>query len=98
MSTSVTITSESGCPAADQPDGRGDEQHRQREQPAALDPLEGPEPAARLIARPVRVSVLGEVVLRVQERRHLVQVDLIWRYRGQEPLENGEYDLLHRGL
>ena len=30
---------ESGGPAADQPDGHGDEQHRQGEQPAALDPL-----------------------------------------------------------
>ena len=52
----------SGRPAADQPDGRGDEQHRQREQPAALDPLEWPEPAGRLVARPLRVAVLGEAL------------------------------------
>src|SRR3984957_12719617 len=88
----------SGRAAADQPDGRGDKQHRQREQPAALDPLEWPEPAARLIPRPIRISVLGEVVLRAKERRQLVQVDLIWRHYGHEPLENGKHDLLHRGL
>ena len=29
-----------GDPAADEPDGHGGEQHRQREQPSALDPLE----------------------------------------------------------
>src|SRR5436305_2076052 len=52
----------SGGAAADQPDGRGDEQHRQREQPAALDPLEGPVPAAGLIAGPLRVAVPGQAL------------------------------------
>src|SRR5579864_163894 len=50
----------SGHPTADQPDGHGNEQHRQREQPAALDPLERPEVAGRLVVRPLRVAVLGE--------------------------------------
>src|SRR5262249_10943901 len=52
----------SGGAAADQPDGRRNEQHRQGEQPAALDPLEGPEPAAGLIAAPLRVAVPGEAL------------------------------------
>src|SRR5690242_9159566 len=52
----------SGGAAADQPDRGGDEQHRQREQPAALDPLEGPEPAAGLIAAPLRVAVPGQAL------------------------------------
>ena len=52
----------SGRAAADQPDGGGDEQHRQHEQPAALDPLERPEPAAGLVAAPRRVAVLGEAL------------------------------------
>src|SRR5580700_12045327 len=53
----------SGGAPADQPDGRGDEQYRQREQPAALDPLEWPEPAAWLVAGPQRVPVLDEVLV-----------------------------------
>src|SRR5580698_3442479 len=48
--------------AADQPDGRRDEQHRQREQPAALDPLERPEPADRLVAGPLRVALPDETL------------------------------------
>jgi hypothetical protein len=52
----------SGRAAADQPDGGGDKQHRQCEQPAALDPLERPEPAPWLVLRPVGVAVLGEVL------------------------------------
>src|ERR1700733_9475216 len=59
----------SGWPVADQPDGRGDEQHRQREQPAALDPLERPEPAGRLIAGPLRVAVRGEALRECSKRR-----------------------------
>src|SRR5580693_9655247 len=66
----------SGRAAADQPDGRGDEQHRQREQPAALDPLEWPEPAARLVPRPLRVSVLGEVLQHIDHRPALVYLDI----------------------
>src|ERR1700761_9762072 len=50
-----------GAPAA-QPDGGGDEHHGQREQPAGFDPLEGPEPAAGLIALPVDVAVGGEAL------------------------------------
>ena len=65
----------SGGAAADQPDGRGDEQDRQREQPAALDPLEWPEPAARLVADPVRVAVLGEIAHRVEDRLGRVRPD-----------------------
>jgi len=34
------ILAASGGATTDQPDGRGDERHRQREQPAGLDPLE----------------------------------------------------------
>ena len=66
----------SGGAAADQPDGRGDEQDRQREQPAALDPLEWPEPAAGLVAHPERVAVLGKVAHRVRERLRRVRPDL----------------------
>ena len=54
----------SGRTAADQPDGGGDEQEREREQPAALDPLERPEPAGRLIARQLRKAVVEEVLCR----------------------------------
>src|SRR6266700_6449824 len=58
----------SGGAAADQPDGRGDQEHRQCEQPAALDPLEWPEPAGRLVAGPLCVAVprdaLGDGLLR----------------------------------
>ena len=57
---SLCIRLTSGHPTADQPDGHGNEQHRQREQPAALDPLERPEVAGRLVVRPLRVAVLGE--------------------------------------
>src|SRR6516162_2250300 len=69
------LASRSGRAAADQPDGRGDEQHRQREQPAALDPLERPEPAGGLIAGPLRVAVLSEALpeayrLRLAARSH----------------------------
>src|SRR5260221_10397014 len=49
-------------PTADQQHGHGDEQHRQDKQPAALDPLEWPEPGGRLIAGPCRVAVLGEAL------------------------------------
>jgi ubiquinone/menaquinone biosynthesis C-methylase UbiE len=41
----------SGRPAADQPDGCGDQEQRESEQPAALNPLERPEPAVGLIGR-----------------------------------------------
>jgi hypothetical protein len=50
----------SSHPTADQPDGHGDEQHRQREKPAALDPLERPVVAGRLVVGPLRVAVLDE--------------------------------------
>ena len=50
----------SGHPTANQPDGHGHEQHRKREQPAALDPLERPEVAGRLVVGPLRVAVLDE--------------------------------------
>src|SRR5580698_8842627 len=50
----------SGRAALDEPDGRGDEQRRQRQQPASLDPLERPEPAGRLVAGPHRVPVLNQ--------------------------------------
>ncbi len=51
-----------GRPAVDEPDRRGDQQRREREQPAALGPLECPEPAGRLIVGPLRVAVLGEAL------------------------------------
>src|SRR5579872_6830510 len=68
-------TRRSGRPAADQPDGRGDEQHRQREQPAALDPLERPELTGRMVAGPLRVAVRSEATrngfrLRLAARSH----------------------------
>src|ERR1022692_3714328 len=85
----------SGRPAADQPDGRGDEQHCQREQPAALDPLEWPEPAARLIARPLRVSVLGEVLQHVEVCGPLLCLTVQY---GIHLVECGIDDLVHRGL
>ena len=50
----------SSHPAADQPDGHADEEHRQCEQPAALDPLERPEVAGRLVVGPLCVAVLDE--------------------------------------
>ena len=53
---------DSGRPAADEPDCRGDQQRREREQPAALDPLECPEPAGRLVAGPVRIAVSGHAL------------------------------------
>ena len=55
----------SGGAAADQPDGRDDEQQGERQQPAALDELERPEPAGRLVARHLREAVLDEVLHRV---------------------------------
>src|ERR1022692_30305 len=51
----------SGRATADEPDGRGDEQQREREQPAALDPLERPEPAVGLVSGQLGVAVLDEV-------------------------------------
>lgn len=41
---------------------RVNEQHRQREQPAALYPLEWPEPAGRLVAGPLRVAVRSQAL------------------------------------
>jgi hypothetical protein len=52
----------SGRAAADEPDGRGDEEQGEREQPAAFDELEWPEPAGRLVVGPLRVAVLGEAL------------------------------------
>src|SRR5580692_9064352 len=49
-------------PTADQPDGHGDEQHPQCEQPAALDPLERPEVTGRLVVQPLRIAVLEETL------------------------------------
>ena len=57
--------------AADQPDGHGYKQHRKRKQPAALDPLERPEPAGGLVPGPQRVAVLGEALLEDRIRRWL---------------------------
>src|SRR5580704_18844316 len=54
VSVVISLPPVSGRVPADEPDGGGDEQERQREQPAALDPLERPEPAARLVARQLR--------------------------------------------
>src|SRR5579871_6901964 len=83
----------SGCAAADQPDGRGDEQHRQREQPAALDPLKRPEPAARLVPRPLRVPVPGEVAQHAEVVRVL-------SHRACRPrrARRGRVDLFPRGV
>src|SRR5579863_273278 len=50
----------SGRAATDKPDRDGDKHRRQREQPAALDPLEGPIVAGRLVVGPLRVAVLDE--------------------------------------
>ena len=44
----------SGGAAADQPDGPGDEQHRDCEQPARLDDLHGPERADRVVRTQVQ--------------------------------------------
>src|SRR3984885_10074202 len=88
----------SGRAAADQPDGGGEEQHRQRVQPAALDPLERPEAAAPLIPRPVRVAVLGEVLHRARERLLLEEMHVPG---GHGRYQLGEYridDLDHRSL
>src|SRR5579872_2290180 len=51
----------SGRAALDEPDGGGQEEQREGEQPAALDPLERPEAAGGLVASPLRVAVLHEV-------------------------------------
>jgi hypothetical protein len=52
------------CSTADQQDGYGDEQRRQGEQPAPLDPLVRPEVADRLEAGPVGVAVFDETLRR----------------------------------
>src|SRR5579875_1529340 len=52
----------SGGAAVDQPDGCGDEERGQRELPAALDPLEWPEPAGRLVDGPLRVAMTGQAL------------------------------------
>ena len=44
----------------DQPDDQGDYEERECEQPASLDPLEGPKSARRLIARHLCKSMLDE--------------------------------------
>src|ERR1700733_12274976 len=88
----------SGRAAADLPDGRGEQQHRQREQPASLDPLERPEPAARLVMGPVRVSVSGEVLHRARERLLIEEIDIAAGHGRDEPGEYLVYDLDHRGL
>src|ERR1700722_18435337 len=51
-----------GRPPSDQPDRRGAEEHGEHQQPSALDPLEGPEPAAGLVARDQVEAVRQEVV------------------------------------
>src|ERR1700722_11002181 len=86
----------SGRAAADQPDGGGEEQQRQGEQPAALDPLERPEPASRLVPGPVRVAVLGEVLNRARERLLLEEIDIAAGYGLYEPGEYRVHDLDHR--
>ena len=58
----------SGGAAADQPDGCGDEHCGQRELPAALDPLEWPEPAGRMVNGPLRVAVPGEALCECFQR------------------------------
>jgi hypothetical protein len=70
----ITEFCASGHPRPDKPHGRGDEQHWQREQPAVLDPLEGPEPVGRLVAGPGRVAVLAEI-LRESPRSSRRRVD-----------------------
>src|SRR6202042_3826595 len=59
----------SGHPTADQPHGYGDEQQRKREQPATLDPLQGPEAAGRLVAGQLHVAGLGEALVEGCRRR-----------------------------
>jgi hypothetical protein len=54
----TALAAGSGGPASDEPDGEGEQQRRECEQPAGLDPLEGPEPACRLVAGELGVAVL----------------------------------------
>src|SRR5215472_1455470 len=89
----------SGRPAADQPYGRGDQQRRQDNQPAGLDPLERPEPAGGLIAGPLRVAVRGEALaegyrLRRAARSHRTRRAL-WAVLVEEALggRTGEGEL-----
>ena len=53
----------SGGAVADHPDCGGAEQHREGEQPAALDELEGPEAAGRLVGEVLDIALLCEPLL-----------------------------------
>ena len=52
----------SGRPTADKPDGRSHEEQGEREEPAAFDPLERPEPAAWIVGGQLRKPVMEEIL------------------------------------
>ena len=52
----------SGRAAVDKADGHADEEQRERKQPTALDQLERPEPARRLVAGQLCVPMPGQAL------------------------------------
>ena len=73
----------------DQPSGRGDQQHRERQKPPTLDPLERPEAADRLVGGQLRVAMAAEVLPHGEGLRNpALPKELSWSLR-QDLAEHG---------